>query len=518
MSGPHRSLIEALQDAALYDHPVESFRLIETHISWVLLTGQYAYKIKKPVDLGFVDFSTLDKRRFYCEEELRLNRRLAPSLYLGVIAITGSLRQPHLGGEGEPVEYAVKMAQFDTSLQFDRLLGSGRLTPDLLACFANGLARFHASAARSGPQDGYGEPAAVLGPIRENFAQIHLPKDADAEVLHYLRQWSEQVYQKLSEALARRKAGGFVRECHGDLHLGNIVLYDGHATAFDCLEFNPDLRWIDVMNEVAFLAMDLDEHRRPELALRFLNEYLHHTGDYGGLTVLRFYQVYRAMVRAKVECIRADQRGGDEESIHALLDYLRLARSYTRAIPRALIVTHGLSGSGKTTIGTDLLSYCGAIRLRSDVERKRLAGLPPDARTHAAVGGDLYGRTAGERTYRRLAELATEVIGAGFPVMVDATFLRHQQREDFRQLAARLRVPFLMLDFRAPEPQLVQRIRDRGKAGRDASEADLAVLRYQQATQESLSAEEAATAIPIDTSIRPDIGPVVKLIRERMAV
>jgi aminoglycoside phosphotransferase family enzyme len=513
-------LIQALQDAALYGHPVAEFRVIETHISWVLLTGPYAYKIKKPVDLGFLDFSTLEKRRFYCEEELRLNRRLAPALYRAVVPITGTAQHPRLGGAGAPIEYAVQMVQFDPADQFDRLLAAGRLTPELLARFAAGLAPFHASSTRAQAADPYGTPEAVAAPVEENFIQIALPPSLAAETatLRNLHDWCARAHAHLRPLFERRKADGFIRECHGDLHLGNITLHQGEPLAFDCLEFNDRLRWIDVMSETAFLVMDLDEHGRGDLGLRFLNEYLHLGGDYAGLALLRYYQVYRALVRAKVECIRQRQTGAaDAVAWDGLRAYIRLARDYTRPRPRALVITRGLSGSGKTTHTSALLAPCGMIRVRSDVERKRLFGHAPEARTHSGVDAALYSREAGERTYRTLADLAETIVEAGFTALVDATFLREAQRASFRALAARLGVPFVILDFKAAESHLRERVAARERTGRDASEATLAVLERQLATQEALTADERAAALEIDTGLPVDGASLAAEINRRIA-
>lgn len=518
MNAQDPSLIRALQDAALYDHPVAGFCVIETHISWVLLTGPYAYKIKKAVDLGFLDFSTLEKRRFYCEEELRLNRRLAPALYRDVVAITGSPGHPALNGAGAPLEYAVRMAQFDPAAQFDRLLAAGRLTPELLTRFAGGLARFHAEIARATADDGYGTPAAVIEPAEENFAQIALPPGfmAEAARLRELRDACAQASERLRPLFERRKAGGFVRECHGDLHLGNITLHDGEPLAFDCLEFSDRLRWIDVMSEVAFLAMDLDARGRGDLGLHFLNDYLHHSGDYEGLALLRYYQSYRALVRAKVEGIRLGQTGPAEPAAYDVLrGYLRLAGAYARPRPCALVITRGLSGSGKTTHSDALLAACGMIRARSDVERKRLFGHAPGARTRSEVDTGLYTREAGERTYRRLEELAAAIVGAGYTALIDATFLKTAQRAPFRALAARLGVPFLILDFQAAEPLLRARIEARARAGHDASEATLAVLARQLETREALTADERAAAITIDTGAPVDAAAIAGEINRR---
>lgn len=511
-------LIRSLHSAAPYPHPVSAIELVETHISWVLLTGSYAYKIKKPVDLGFLDFTTLERRRHYCEEELRLNRRFAAALYLDLVPITGSPEAPRLDDGGETFEYAVKMVQFEPTARFDRLLAAGRLSAELLERLAQVLAEFHAGAARAAPGDGYGSPEAILRPARENFAQIELPAAFTGEraALVELKQWSERAYQRLAPRFAQRQSAGFVRECHGDLHLANVTLHEGRPTPFDCLEFDPQLRWIDVMSEIAFLIMDLDAHGRGDLALRFLNEYLHHSGDYEGLDVLRYYGVYRAMVRAKIESIRLRQQKADSAAAYdPLLGYLKLARAYTSAAPGAVLIAHGLSGSGKTTLSRHLLAPCGLVRVRSDVERKRLAGYRPDERTRSPIGGGVYTQTAGERTYRRLEELATAIVTAGFPALVDATFLQRAQRDAFRALAARLQVPFLILDFRAEETLLRERLHGR-KAGSDASEADLAVLARQLLTQEPLAEDELDATMAIDAAGEPDFPALAAAIRARI--
>lgn len=503
-------LIRALQSAGRYPHPVTAVELIETHISWVLLTGTYAYKIKKPVNLGFLDFTTLERRRHFCEEELRLNRRLAPALYLGLVRICGPEHAPVLDGPGPALEYAVKMVQFDPSAQFDRLLAGGRLDEPLIERLAAVLARFHAAAERMRADDPYGEAQSIIGPARDNFAAITPPPAPATErrALETLAAWTETTWSRLAPVCARRKAEGRVRECHGDLHLANITLHQGEPTPFDCLEFDPGLSRIDVMSEVAFLTMDLDAHGRPDLTHAFLNEYLHHTGDYEGLEVLRFYQVYRALVRAKIASIRAAQRGEAAADDHrALSGYVALADDYARSRRGALIIAHGLSGSGKTTLSRQLLGPCRLIRIRSDVERKRLAGYAAEARTRSAVGGGIYTPEAGERTYRRLEALAEIAVTAGFNVLVDATFLRAAERQAFRALAARLDAVFVILHFDAPEEILHQRVRRR-LAESDASEADAAVLARQLATQEPLTEDELSMAVRVDAAGVPDIAGV----------
>ncbi len=501
-------LIAALHEPQRYDHPVERVTLVETHISWVLLTGRYVYKIKKPVDLGFLDFSTLDKRRHFCEEELRLNRRLAPEIYLAVVPITGTPANPRFGGPGTPIEYAVQMREFPQEAQLDRVLARGELKPGHIDDLAARLADFHQYAAVAGPESLFGTPERVWHPVNENFEQIRARIDeTQRPPLERLAQWSRTAFEQLRDDFTARKRDGFVRECHGDAHLANMVLMDSRVVPFDCLEFNDNLRWIDVINEVAFTVMDLEDRGQSAYARRLLNAYLERTGDYAGLKVLRFYQVYRALVRAKVAAIRLRQAGlsnVERERIGASYrSYIELAERYTHPTQSVLMIAHGLSGTGKTTLTQALVEQLGAIRVRSDVERKRLHGLAAAARSGSTLNEGLYTAEAGARTYDRLAELARAITSAGHRVILDATFLRRAQRDRMHALAEELRVPFLILAFTASEPTLRERVVVREQTGADASEAGLAVLEHQLASADPLTAGEQAQALVINTDKPP---------------
>ncbi len=510
-------LIQALLNPARYAHPVEHCELVETHISWVILTGRFAYKLKKPVNLGFLDFSSLARRRFFCAEELRLNRRLAPELYLSVVPITGTVEHPRLGCEGPAIEYAVKMRQFDQSAQLDRLLAHGELRPHHIDALAQTVSEFHQRIPRAGADSPFGSAEAVQQPVTENFAQIRQSLDEPALLtrLDALQAWSRQQSQRLAPLMAQRKADGFVRECHGDMHLRNMALIDGQVVVFDCIEFNENLRWIDIISEVAFVVMDLQDRQQPGLAQRIVDAWLAHSGDYAGLALLAYYQMYRAMVRAKVNSIRlqqADISASEKQAVYRELDgYLRLAAGYTETKRPCLIITHGLSGSGKTTHSQAILERLGAIRLRSDVERKRLAGLAAQARAGAAAGAGIYTAEMTRRTYARLAQLAQGIIENGYAVIVDATFLQSPYRESFRQLAESLGVPFHLLDFTAPAEVLRQRIRARKH---DASDANLAILEKQLEEYQPLTEAEQADCISIDTSTEVDYARIVARLDE----
>ncbi len=497
--------IERLRSPACYPHPVGQVELLETHISWVLLAGDFAYKVKKPVSLGFVDFSTLESRRFCCEEELRLNRRTAPDLYLEVVPIAGTPESPVMGGEGEAFEYAVRMLRFPQEALLDRVAKADGLTEDLVEDFARSVAAFHGSVARAGGDGAFGSPAGILAEAVDNFAQLELLDGFDdtREVRQALASWTLREFNRLEPVLARRKHDGFVRECHGDLHLGNVALLDGRPVPFDAIEFNESFRWIDVMNEVAFPVMDLFHHGLARLAYRFVDAYLDATGDFAGLKVLRFYLVYRAMVRAKVSCIRAYQAGIDavdrDRSARAYRGHLDLARRLARPGRPALIAMHGLSGSGKTTVSLALLEALGGVRLRSDVERKRLHGLNGAARTGSAPGLGIYTPQVDRFTYGHLSALAGEILDAGYPVVVDAAFLKRAWREMFREFARDHSAPFVLVACAAPEATLRERVSRRESLGKDASEAGLDVLERQIESMEPLSADELGNAVLVDS-------------------
>ena len=491
----HAALVTSLR-SQLRTSTGRPVTLIQTHISSVLLAGEHAYKLKKPVAFGFVDFSTLAARRHCCEEELRLNRRTAPQVYLDVLRITGSEQAPRIGGRGPAIEYAVRMRRFATRNLADRRARAGRLNAAHIDRLAAEVAAFHAAAAPAPVGSDYGSPEKVLRWARENFALCLLRIDDEARRarLQKLAQWTEEEFRARAGWFAARRAGGFIRECHGDLHLANIVLLDEVPVPFDGIEFNPELRFIDVASDIAFTFMDLIEHGLPRLAWRFVDRVLAESGDYGLLAGLRFYAVYRALVRAKVSLIRAHQPDARpterRRAAGAFARDLALAERLAAAPSPALIAVGGLSGSGKTTVAGLLLEHLGAVRVRSDVERKRLAGLAAGARRATAFGAGLYAAGMTTRTYQRLHEVAATVLAAGYPVIVDAAMLRRAERDALRALAVRLGVRCECLWCEAPVATLRSRIARRQAKGADASDATLAVLDKQRTFVEEPDAGE----------------------------
>ncbi len=485
-------LIQALLAPACYAHPVSRVELIQTHISWVLLAGDFAYKIKKPVRLPFLDFSTLAQRKTSCQDELRLNQRYAPDIYLNLVRITGTPQAPFLDGPGDPIEYTVKMRCFDEAGRLDRVCARGALQAAHLSDLADTLTTFHQAAAVAAPATRFGSPDAILSAALENFDELqqNAALAGLTQRLAALRAWTETQHKQLAPTLQARKQAGQVRECHGDLHLGNLVLIDGRVRLFDCIEFNEDLRWIDVASDIAFTYVDLLAHRQSGLANWFVNEVFSRSGDYEAAALLRFYAVYRALVRAKVALIRVGQNGGGSSET---LDYLALAERLAAAPAPQLLITHGLSGCGKTVASSQLLQsdpQASTLRLRSDVERKRLFGLASTAPSGSPAGGGIYDADAQVRTYARLHALAALLLRAGWSVIVDATFLKRAQRDAFRALATGLGLRFGILAPEATPGQLQERIQARQAQGHDASEATLPVLERQMRALEPLDAQE----------------------------
>lgn len=511
--------LRSLLTPRAYSHPVESVTLVETHISWVLLTGTYAYKIKRPVKYPFVDLTSMERRAFFCHEELRLNRRFAPELYLDVCPITLDSGLARVSGEGEVIEHAVRMRQFDREEELDRLLASGRIAPEELERFGRDLAQVHAQLPAAAPEDRWGQPQVVRELIARNIEecrQARVPLEGDAQGAGPAQALMVQV-EALEERLAGRRAAGRIRECHGDLHSRNIVRSGSRLVAFDCIEFEPAFRWIDVAEEVAFLLADLEAQEHGLHANAFLRGYLSGSGDYELCRLLPVYQAHRALIRAKVSALRAAEDPREAEAGRRACEaYLEVARCALAPKRPALVLMSGLSGSGKTWLAARLAPALDAVHLRSDVERKRLAGLDEHARTDSRLGQGLYSQRVSESVYRHLAESAEHVLAGGMTVIVDATFGRREDRALFKQLATKLSVPLTLLECHAPRDVLRKRVAERHERGSDASEADLKVLEWQETHTERWQPEEGIRRIEVNTGASepdPSVPQLVEALR-----
>ena len=511
------TLVRTLLQPTAFDHPADDAELVETHISWVILAGDFAYKIKKPLVLDFLDFGTLEKRKLCCEEEIRLNRPSAPDVYIDVVPVTERNGQPRFGGAGEALEYAVRMRRFDQALRLDEQLAAGLLTVVDMKELGRNIADRHAAADIAAVSERKRLVEQAKRFVTENF--VHLEGVIAGEDFSFLQDWTEKELVKLDNVLWRRFDEGFVRDCHGDLHLGNLVRLPGGITTFDCIEFNPDLRFTDVFADVGFLTMDLVDKGRHDLAAHFVNRYLECSGDYAGVVLHDFYFVYRCLVRAKVAAIRSRERDSERDrnaDIAEAREYCDIARRQATKGPRALVIMSGLSGSGKSWVSERLMAELPAIRLRSDTERKRLFGLAETAQSGSGITTGIYTAEATAKTYERLFELAGEVFASGHHVILDAAFLTSAQREAAKQTAARAGCEPVLLHVRASTDVLKERLRQRASVKGEVSEADLDVLDYQLENSEPLTTTESATAVIIDAFHELDVQHLVASIREKL--
>ena len=516
-TGP--ALPQALLDPALYPHAAPAPQLLETHISWVVLAGDYAYKFKKPVHLPFIDYSTRALRRVACRTEVELNTRWAPELYLGVSELVVTAAGWRLDVAGTPLEPAVRMRRFDRAEELDALIARAAVAPEELATLGAELARWQAAARAVAPAAALGTPAAALAAARDNLTMLlGLEPPAQRERAAQLAAWVRSRHAALESTLAARRAAGRVRECHGDLHTRNIVRWHGKLTPFDGIDFDAGLRFIDTASDAAFLVMDLERLGRADLASVFLDAWLSAAGDYAAARVLPWFLCYRALVRAKVEALRAGQLAPGSAACRAGVDecsaLLAHAARYAARRPGRLIVTRGVSGSGKSWLAARLVAALPAIRLRSDVERKRLAGLEPAVSSGSPPGAGLYSAAATQRTYERLAVAAGELVAGGFDTIVDATFLDATELTRFATVARAAGATFAILDCTAPRNVLEARVSARHD---DPSEATLEVLRQQLARIAPLGERERRRAVAVDTAGTPDLAAIAAAIRAAAA-
>jgi uncharacterized protein len=501
--------LTALLEPAAYPHPVRGVQLVETHISWVFLTGEFAYKVKRPVQFPFVDLRSVERRAFFCAEELRLNGRFAPQLYLRVCPVTFDGGCARIDGRGEVIDHAVCMRQFRAADELGALLAGGELAPQALAEFGRELARLHEALPLPAAEEPWGRPESVRALLLRNLAECLQAAEnlgAAPAVQSLSAAYAAQI-EAAEPWIGSRRAGGRVRECHGDLHAGNIARYDDRLLAFDCIEFEPAFRWIDVAEEIACLYMDLRTRGFDAHAQAFIGGYLLESGDYCACRLLHLYGAHRALVRAKVAALRAadapdpqTREAGRKEHRR----YLECAGELLAVRRPQLVLMCGLSGSAKTWLAERLAPALQAVHLRSDVERKRLAGLAAQQRSGSALEQGLYSAPMSAATYERLRQCAAAALGGGLSVIVDATCQRREQRARLSSLGPEHQATVRLVFCHAPRQVLEARIAARERAAADASEADRSVLALQQARFEPIVAAERLTAIDADTT-RADV-------------
>jgi aminoglycoside phosphotransferase family enzyme/predicted kinase len=500
-------LLSAMQRPEFYPHRPPEVRLVQSHISYVFLAGEYVYKVKKPVRFSFLDFSSLPKRRHYCHEEVRLNRRLAGDTYLGVVAICERDGALFLGGEGDPaaIEFAVHMRRLPDDQMLDRLLERGQATAQMIERVAERMARFHEQADAGAEVTANGDPSAIWCVLEDNYAGVRgfrgrtiAPRDDDR-----IQAFAARFLERQRALLLSRQLEGRIRDCHGDLHAEHVCFTDG-LVIYDCIEFNREFRHCDVASEVAFLAMDLDFHGQPGLAEHLLAAYESRTGDRQLRELVPFYQCYRAYVRGKVDSLKAAEEEVPEPERQVAREsaarHFALAYRYTWAYSQSLVAVTGLSGTGKSTIASALHQRTGFPLLRSDLVRKQLAGVPPSRGGRTESATDLYTASQSTATYAELLARARSFLGSGRGVILDATFQRRADRDAVRALARELGVPALFVHCRCDEEEVRRRLAGRIHATDEPSDADWSVYLEQRRTYEPLGTDELAGCLEIDST------------------
>ena len=500
-------IIQSLLAPSAYPEPTSNVHLVQTHVSFIFITDNFAYKIKKPVDFGFLNFTSLDRRRFYCTEEVRLNRRLCPDIYLGVVEVRETPEGGRIDGEGMVIDYAVKMKRLPEELMMEHLLQTGRLYGDDIGRIARTIGEFHLAAERGEEIDRYGSPAEIRRTWEENIQQVSrfVPDTITARDLRIIADWGGEYLDRHDALFTERVSQGFIRDCDGDIHMGNICLAD-RVWIFDCIEFNSRFRYTDTAADIAFLMMDLDFHGRSDLSELFLAEYVVTTGDREVAELLDYYRIYRAVVRGKVESLKLlDPQIAEDDRETAgsrARRYLRLARGYAvrGRLPPSLIITSGLMGSGKSSIAAVLSFELGLKLFSSDRTRKELAHLPPDARDASGYGAGIYAASFTDRTYNMLLARAEEAIRAGRSVIVDATFRRKRDRARFRNAAEKLSVPFYLINTVCPENITRHRLDERMKDPLRVSDGRSELYGQQSEEFEPVEADEERP-IYVDTTL-----------------
>jgi aminoglycoside phosphotransferase family enzyme/predicted kinase len=504
---PEAALLEALCNPGMYPESTTRVEVRETHISVVFLTNHYAYKLKKAVHLGFLDYSTLQQRRFYCLQELILNRRLSPDIYLDVVAIHHAGQRYTFDRVGPAVEYAVKMRRLPADRTLEACLEQGTVTLQMLGELARLLVTFHTTHHPPAASKRYGTRSQVRADWHENFAQTTncIGSTLSQQTYDHIQQAVTTFMQRHPEWFAQRLQAGHIRDCHGDLRAEHIYfLDDNQIRIIDCIEFNKRFRYIDVVSEVAFLAMDLERLGFPTQAHQFVRAYVQYSKDVWLYRLLDFYACYRAYVRGKVASMRLHAALAPQERYgvqRQAEQCFRLARRAAARLTRPLLlITTGLIGSGKTKLAEGLTAALALQAFSSDRVRKLEAGLLPETPQRVAYGAGIYTFAASRRTYERLAELASQALAQGQSVILDASFAHQVERQRMAKLAGATGADFFILECLAPEAVIRQRLQARARAPGTISDGRWEIFRSFQRHYEPVQEVKPASHICLDTT------------------
>ena len=495
------ALVEALLKPETYPHNPKKVELVQTQMSFLFLTGDYVYKVKKPVNLGYLDYTTLEKRRFFCHQEIELNRRLCPDIYLEVVPITISQGQICLGGEGEIIEHAVKMKQLPSERMMDSLLRLNLLTEEMVVRVAEKLAAFHKKARTSPDISVYGELEAITTNTEENFAQTekYISTSISSQKYNHVKAYTDNFVTTNKPLFSKRVKDGRIRDCHGDLHAAHVCLSNG-IYIYDCIEFNDRFRYGDVASEVAFLAMDLDRFQRADLSQAFVNAYVRLSQDKELLQLLNFYKCYRAYVRGKVESFKLDDPyiSEKEAALAAAQGYFDLAYRYTRE-KTLLLIMAGLVGTGKTSVAEALSHSLGLTIISADITRKRLAGIAPTEHRFEGFGGGIYSEEFSRKTYDEMFAQARELLSQGQSVILDASFKKRQDRLQARSLAEKVKADFAVIECLLTEETVKNRLEQRLKDG-SVSDGRWEIFEQQKQDFDKITELPSENHIILDTS------------------
>ncbi|MCD6567429.1 MAG: AAA family ATPase [Dehalococcoidia bacterium] len=495
--------LPALLEPGAYPHNPEKVELCQTQMSFVFLTGEYAYKVRKAINLGYLDYSSLEKRLFFCRREVELNRRLSPNTYLAVVPIVEEGGRFSVEGEGKAVEYAVKMKQLPRERMMDVLLSRGQVDEGMIVKVAEKLGGFHRRAETNPQIASYGRLDVIQQNNRENFSQTekYIDVSITSERHSRLKEYTENFIKDNAGLFARRVNEGKVRDCHGDLHAAHVC-FAGDIVIYDCIEFNDRFRYSDVASEVAFLAMDLDRYRRPDLSKCFVDTYVELSHDDDLLELLGFYKCYRACVRGKVESFKLDDSYIPEEEKRTILTtarrYFDLAALYSRTKPLLLMVM-GLMGTGKTTVAQSLGYRFGFLVTSSDVVRKHLAGVSPAEHHFEEFHSGIYAEDFSSRTYEEMFREASDALSQGRSVILDASFSRKESRLKARELARDGGADFMVLECVLDEDEIKRRL-DKRLEEESASDGRREIFQWQKDEFQPVTEFSPRQHLVIDTS------------------